>query len=196
MWPALIIAYLIGSIPFGLILTRLSGGGDIRQQGSGNIGATNVLRSGNKKLAALTLALDMAKGVAAVIIAQAIGAALGGTVFGLLLSAIAAVLGHIFPIWLKFRGGKGVATALGTLLALQLPLGLCVIGIWLLVFAATRISSLAALSAFVLATLTSSYLYSTVITGYMVVMTLVLVFTHRSNIRRLIRREEPRFDRI
>src|SRR5580693_3909808 len=122
-----ILAYLIGSIPFGLLLTKLAGHGDIRRIGSGNIGATNVLRTGNKPLAALTLFLDGVKGSVAVLLAQAIAPELAPV------AGLAALLGHLFPVWLKFKGGKGVATAIGVLLALGWPVGLMIIATWLLV---------------------------------------------------------------
>ena len=145
-WPYLLGAlaggYLLGSIPFGLLLTRLAGMGDVRRIGSGNIGATNVLRTGRKDLAAATLLLDGGKGAAAALI--------GNYFFGpdvMLAAGFGAVLGHNFPIWLGFRGGKGVATSIGTLLAVAWPVGLGVCLVWLLVAAVTRYSSLAALLA-------------------------------------------------
>src|SRR5271154_5418458 len=133
---ALVFGYLCGSIPFGLILTRLSGGPDIRRIGSGNIGATNVLRTGNKKLAAATLVLDGVKGAVPVLIA----APFGSTV--MLCTGLAALLGHLFPVWLRFKGGKGVATGLGVLLGTFLPVGLIACATWLLMAKVTRYSSL------------------------------------------------------
>jgi glycerol-3-phosphate acyltransferase PlsY len=127
-----VLAYLLGSIPFGLVLTRLAGYGDIRQIGSGNIGATNVLRTGSRVLAALTLLLDAGKGAAAVLIARAFGPDMAA------LAAGAAFLGHVFPVWLGFKGGKGVATAGGILLAYAWPAGLATLGTWLLVAVLTR----------------------------------------------------------
>src|SRR6478752_9906360 len=138
---ALAIGYLLGSIPFGLIVTKLAGHGDLRDIGSGNIGATNVLRTGNKRLAALTLLLDLLKGTAAVLIGARFGpdaAILGG---------LGAFLGHLFPVWLGFRGGKGVATYIGVLLGLYWPFALAFCAIWLLVAFLTRYSSLSALVA-------------------------------------------------
>ncbi len=132
------LGYFLGSIPFGLVLTRLAGLGDIRQVGSGNIGATNVLRTGNKFLAALTLILDSGKGAAA--------AALAGVIWGgdtILIAGFAAVLGHNFPVWLRFRGGKGVATSLGVLLVAAWPVGVAACATWLLVAGVFRYSSLA-----------------------------------------------------
>src|SRR5579863_3304896 len=139
---AFVLGYLLGSIPFGLILTRLAGTEDLRSIGSGNIGATNVLRTGRKGLAAATLLLDALKGAAAVLIV-----AYGAPGFPPLAAAAGAFLGHVFPGWLKFRGGKGVATFLGCLLALDWQAGLVFIALWLIVAAATRYSSAAALTA-------------------------------------------------
>ena len=136
-----LIGYLLGSIPFGLVLSRLAGYGDIRKIGSGNIGATNVLRTGNKLLAALTLILDSGKGAFAVLIAQQFGSDAA------VLAGAGSMLGHTFPIWLGFKGGKGVATALGVLLAISWPVGLIACATWLLVAAVLRYSSLSALVA-------------------------------------------------
>ncbi|MSO71439.1 MAG: glycerol-3-phosphate 1-O-acyltransferase [Alphaproteobacteria bacterium] len=145
VWPyyltAVALAYLIGSIPFGLLLTRLAGLGDLRRIGSGNIGATNVLRTGNKSIAAATLALDACKGAAAVALALTYGPDIG------FVAAIAVVLGHMFPLWLGFRGGKGVATSLGALLVFTPPVGVLVCLAWLAVAVLSRTSSLAALLA-------------------------------------------------
>jgi glycerol-3-phosphate acyltransferase PlsY len=136
-----LIGYLLGSIPFGLLLTSAAGLGDIRKQGSGNIGATNVLRTGNKKLAAATLLLDALKGVVAVMICGFFGP------IAAVAAAMGAVIGHMFPIWLKFKGGKGVATSIGVLLGLSWPVGAIVCALWLAIAAAFRYSSLAALLA-------------------------------------------------
>ncbi|MDD3371762.1 MAG: glycerol-3-phosphate 1-O-acyltransferase PlsY, partial [Alphaproteobacteria bacterium] len=133
----ILLAYFLGSIPFGLLLTRLAGYGDIRKIGSGNIGATNVLRTGNKKLAAAVLLLDALKGVAAVKIALAVDPNIGG------IAALNAVVGHMFPFWLKFEGGKGVATSIGVITALNWPTGLLAMGVWLPIVFLLRISSLA-----------------------------------------------------
>lgn len=137
-----VLAYLLGSVPFGLVITRMLGLGDLRQIGSGNIGATNVLRTGNKAAAAATLILDSGKGAAAVLIARALTAEDGAQ-----LAALASFLGHLFPVWLGFKGGKGVATFLGTLLALAWPAGVLACATWLCVAALSRISSLSALLA-------------------------------------------------
>src|SRR5215472_2732291 len=136
---AAVIGYLLGSIPFGMVLTRLAGLGDIRHIGSGNIGATNVLRTGNKALAALTLALDLAKGVAAVLI----GSLWGGD--AMLAAAGAVILGHMFPVWLGFRGGKAVATALGVLIVIAWPVAMIAAALWLATAILFHYSSLAAL---------------------------------------------------
>ena len=180
--------YLIGSIPFGLILTRLAGLGDIRRIGSGNIGATNVLRTGNKPLAAATLLLDGLKGAVAVIVFLGIfdnrlAAAAG----------LAAIIGHMFPIWLRFRGGKGVATGLGVLIAIAWPIGLAACATWAIVAALLRYSSLAALTAFLL-----SPLYAWLLTHDRVLILLsaaiaILVWLrHHANIRRLATGQEPK----
>jgi acyl phosphate:glycerol-3-phosphate acyltransferase len=137
--PAAVIGYLLGSIPFGLVLSRLAGYGDIREIGSGNIGATNVLRTGSKVLAALTLVLDLGKGFAAAALTRHWGEPAA------LLAGFAAVLGHLYPVWLGFRGGKGVATALGVLAAIAWPVAVIAAAIWLAVAFRTRYSSLAAL---------------------------------------------------
>ena len=182
----LILAYLLGSIPFGLLLTRLAGLGDIRQIGSGNIGATNVLRTGNKKLAALTLLLDGLKGAAAVLIAAHFAPATAP------FAGLAALAGHLFPIWLKFRGGKGVATGIGVLLALMWPVGLAVMVVWLATAYLARRSSLAALVAFGLSPAFALF------TGYgdrlwLTVTVMAIIFiTHRANIRRLKAGTEPK----
>jgi glycerol-3-phosphate acyltransferase PlsY len=179
--------YLLGSIPFGLILGKLAGLGDVRDAGSGNIGATNVLRVGGKKLAALTLLLDALKGTAAVLIAAQFGGDAAALAAGL-----GAFLGHLYPVWLGFRGGKGVATYIGVMLGLYWPAALAFCAVWLLVAAVTRYSSLAALAA---AAATPAMLAAL---GHWSLATLALIFTvllivrHRSNIERLVRREETR----
>lgn len=183
-------AYFLGSIPFGLVLCRLFGYGDIRLIGSGNIGATNVLRTGNKPLALATLILDSGKGAAAVIAADLIT---HGNFTIMMLTALAVLLGHLFPIWLKFKGGKGVATTLGTLLALAPWVGIAACLIWVLVAAIFRYSSLAALAAIGLSPLVSSYIYdSDNLAGLLGIITLLVFFKHRENIKRLFKGEEPK----
>jgi glycerol-3-phosphate acyltransferase PlsY len=179
-------AYLLGSVPFGLLLTRLSGAGDLRAIGSGNIGATNVLRTGRKGLAVATLLLDLAKGAAAVLLARSL---FPGTEA---LAAFAAVIGHCFPVWLRFHGGKGVATTMGVALGLAWPIGLVYALVWLGVLAATRISSLGGLSAVLaapLAALATGYgAYAPVLGA----ITLLVFWLHRANIGRLVAGTEPR----
>ena len=181
-----LLGYFLGSIPFGLLLTRLAGHGDIRRIGSGNIGATNVLRTGNKGLAALTLLFDLAKGAAAVIIAQR-----WGTVAGLI-AAGCAILGHMFPIWLGFRGGKGVATALGVLIPLAWPVALGAALLWLATALLFHYSSLAALVAAAggagLAALVTDRPTALLIGG----MALLIILRHHANIRRLLAGTESR----
>lgn len=211
VWIALAIGigYLLGSIPFGLVLTRLAGLGDIRSVGSGNIGATNVLRTGNKPLAAAVLVLDSGKGAIAVLLAPLIVAMLSASgtdsaaaADARVLSAmagVAAVVGHNFPVWLKFRGGKGVATTLGTLIALSWPVGLAACAIWLLVAVITRYSSLSALIAVALAPVTAYMLLPDTVARTIIVASLILAVLvwvrHSANIRRLMRGEEPNIGR-
>jgi glycerol-3-phosphate acyltransferase PlsY len=184
------LAYLLGSIPFGLVLTRLAGLGDIRQVGSGNIGATNVLRTGRKGLAAGTLVLDAAKGALSV---QAAGLLFGPT--WMPLACILAVIGHCFPVWLRFRGGKGVATGLGTFLALDLRVGLGACAVWLLVFVLARISSAAALGAFAVApVLAAIFLPRDWFIAPFLVAVLVW-WRHSANIARLYDGTEPKVGR-
>jgi glycerol-3-phosphate acyltransferase PlsY len=190
-WPALAIAallgYLLGSIPFGLLLTRAAGLGDIRGIGSGNIGATNVLRTGNKKLAAATLLLDAAKGAAAVLIARAW---LGET--AALIAGFAAFLGHIYPVWLGFKGGKGVATYLGVLIALAWPLALLFAALWLGVAKLGKISSLAAIVATIAVPIAAWSFAGRTVAMTVTLMSLVVLIKHRANIERLMAGEEPR----
>jgi glycerol-3-phosphate acyltransferase PlsY len=183
---AFAIGYLLGSIPFGLLLTSAKGI-DIRKVGSGNIGATNVLRTGNKGLAAATLALDALKGAAAILLVThfanpAFAPAAG---FG-------AVVGHLFPVWLNFRGGKGVATALGVLLAAAWPVGLACCAIWLAVAKLTKISSAAALAAFAASPLLAHLLATPTLRDMAAAIAVLVFLAHRENIRRLIAGTEPR----
>jgi len=180
---ALVLGYLLGSIPFGIILTRLSGGPDLRTIGSGNIGATNVLRTGNKKLAALTLLGDMLKGTAAVLLA---GWLLGGK--GAALAAgLGAFIGHLFPVWLRFKGGKGVATFLGILIGLKWSIALIFAAIWLSIAYLTKYSSLSALIASLLTPLLLLFwVRDAQMAGLMTILAVLLWFMHRENIARLL----------
>jgi glycerol-3-phosphate acyltransferase PlsY len=183
---ALVIGYLLGSIPFGLVLTRLAGTQDLRTIGSGNIGATNVLRTGRKGLAAATLILDALKGTAAVLIGARFGqdaAILGG---------LGAFLGHLFPVWLGFRGGKGVATYIGVLLGLYWPAAIAFCAIWLLVALITRYSSLSALVASAAVPCLLWFMGETRLAVLFLIFTLLLYWRHAENIGRLLRGEEGR----
>ncbi|MBN8529181.1 MAG: glycerol-3-phosphate 1-O-acyltransferase PlsY [Caulobacterales bacterium] len=183
-------AYLLGSIPFGLIITRLGGAGDVREIGSGNIGATNVLRTGRKELALATLLLDAGKGAVAVLIARQLFDNDALTA----LAGASAFLGHLFPIWLGFRGGKGVATFYGVLVAVAWPVGLVAAAVWIFVFALTRISSLSALVAAGLAVpvawLLGQSMPTLLLTAFMAGL---VILRHHENIGRLLRGQEPRF---
>jgi acyl phosphate:glycerol-3-phosphate acyltransferase len=182
-----VFGYLLGSIPWGLLLTRAAGLGDIRKVGSGNIGATNVLRTGNRTVAAATLVLDALKGVAAVLIAHAIA---GRNIA--LVAGLAAVIGHMFPVWLRFKGGKGVATGLGVLIAASWPVGIGACVVWLLVAKFARLSSLAALAAFA-ATPVLGAIFDNFSVVKLAFTIAVLVFVrHHENIRRLLAGTEPR----
>jgi len=184
---AFALGYLLGSVPFGLIITSLAGEGDIRKIGSGNIGATNVLRTGNRWAAAATLLLDGAKGAAAVLIARALFGDMAA-----LFAALGAFLGHIFPVWLRFKGGKGVATFLGVTLALYWPVGLLVAATWLVAALIWRISSLSALIGAALSTLYMILLGRPSFAVLTALLTILIYIMHRENIARLLRGEEPR----
>ena len=184
---ALVLGYLLGSIPFGVILTRMAGFGDIRAIGSGNIGATNVLRTGNKALAAATLLGDGLKGTAAVLLA---GAWLGPT--AALVAGFGAFIGHVFPVWLGFRGGKGVATYLGVLAGLAWPVAIGFALVWIAMAAIFRISSLAALTASLLTPIVLFITGQHAIALLYVLLTLLLWVRHAENIRRLIAGTESR----
>ncbi len=179
--------YFCGSIPFGLLLTRMAGMQDLRAIGSGNIGATNVLRSGRKDLAAATLLLDALKGATAVLIV-----AYSAPGFPPLVAAAGAFLGHVFPVWLKFRGGKGVATFLGCLLALDWQAGLVFIALWLIVAAAARYSSAAALTASAATPVAALVFGHADVAALFSLLTLLLWFTHRANIARLLNGTETK----
>ena len=186
---AVALGYVFGSIPFGLVLTRLAGKGDIRDIGSGNIGATNVLRTGSKWLAMLTLILDCLKATAAILIAQRLIAPDAGPS-----AAAGAIIGHLYPIWLKFQGGKGVATFLGVLIPL-LPIAAGVYAaIWILLLLTLRISSLAGMAAAVSAPIAAAMLHSSLV-PMLLGFALLVLWKHRENIARLSRGTEPRIGR-
>ncbi len=182
-----VIGYLLGSVPFGLILAQRLGLGNLREIGSGNIGATNVLRTGNRAAAAATLLLDAAKGAVAVLLARLVTGEDAAQIAGL-----AAFLGHCFPVWLRFRGGKGVATFLGVLLALSPAVGLASCATWLVAVALTRISSMGALLAAAMSTIWIFALGETRMFLLGVVLTLLVFARHRANIQRLRAGTEPR----
>lgn len=183
---AVLLGYFLGAIPFGLLLARLGGAGDIRDIGSGNIGATNVLRTGRKGLAALTLLLDLLKGVAAVLLARALFPGYE------VVAAVAAFFGHLYPIWLGFKGGKGVATYAGILFGLHWPLGLVYAALWIGVLLASRISSLGGLVAATAAPLAAAFMGTIDIVIPLVACSLIVLWKHRENIQRLMAGTEPR----
>ena len=189
---ALVFGYFLGSIPFGLLLTQAAGLGDVRKIGSGNIGATNVLRTGHKGLAALTLVLDALKGTAAVLIAHHVGGLYGIAILAGLLAGLGAFLGHIFPVWLGFKGGKGVATYIGVLIGVFWPAALVFCAAWLLVAVVTRYSSLSALAASVLTPLILVFQSDTAEATLAALMSALLIWKHSANIRRLANGEEPK----
>lgn len=183
---AALLGYLIGSIPFGLLLAMAAGKGDVRQIGSGNIGATNVLRTGSKGLAAATLLLDLAKGLVAVLLAwrwfpEAVSVA-----------ALAAVIGHCFPVWLRFKGGKGVATNAGVSFGLGWPIGAAYAVVWIGVLALSRISSLAGMAAVVAAAVAAALFGYERFVPVLAVIALLVIWLHRENIKRLLAGEEPK----
>lgn len=185
-----VLGYLLGSIPFGIVITRALGLGDLRQIGSGNIGATNVLRTGHKGAALATLLLDSGKGAIAVLLARWLG---GET--AAVLAGAGALLGHCFPVWLGFKGGKGVATFLGTLIALYWPLGLAACAIWVAVALVTRISSLSALVAVGTSPLVAALMGKGQIAAAALFMAALIFWRHKENIARLLAGTEPRIGR-
>ncbi|MEP7130762.1 MAG: glycerol-3-phosphate 1-O-acyltransferase PlsY [Sphingomicrobium sp.] len=187
---ALALGYLFGSIPFGLVLTRLAGKGDVREIGSGNIGATNVLRTGSRVLAALTLILDCLKATAAIVLAQRL--------FGLETAPVAAagaLVGHLYPVWLRFRGGKGVATLLGILIPLLWQAAVVYALVWLLLLLTIRISSVAGMAAAISAPVTAFILNDQALFPMLLGFALLVLWKHRENILRLRRGTEPRIGR-
>ena len=198
-----IICYLIGSIPFGLILTKLFDNNDLRNIGSGNIGATNVLRTGNKTLALLTLILDLSKSFIPLfiffklyphpIINDFFNLIIVDKIFLILVFGYFFVLGHCFPIWLKFKGGKGIATSLGVILSIDIFIGLCLLTIWILVFLIFKISSLSALISSTSFPILIFFKYEKVNLLYLsILLTIFVFFTHRTNIVRLLKKEEKK----
>ena len=186
---AVLIGYICGSIPFGLLLTRAAGLGDVRSFGSGNIGATNVLRTGNKRIAALTLFLDGLKGAVPVLLLTQFGGPQAGMIAGL-----AAMAGHIFPVWLDFKGGKGVATSLGVLFGLSWPLGLIFMVLWLGLAFVFRFSSLAGLATSALTPLWAYLMGRPDLVIPTALIAIVIWIMHRANIGRLMKGDEPKID--
>lgn len=187
LFVALVLGYLAGSIPFGLILTRAAGLGDIRTIGSGNIGATNVLRTGNKKIAAATLVLDALKAALPILVVRYFWGEDAAR-----LVALGAFLGHCFPVWLGFKGGKGVAVMIGSLLALAWQVGLIFCAVWLLIAFTRRISSLAALTAAATAPIFAYVIVNERLSLVVAGLALLLFFQHRDNIGRLLKDTEPK----
>lgn len=186
---AFALGYALGSVPFGLIITRIAGAGDLRAIGSGNIGATNVLRTGRKGLAAATLLLDLLKGLAAVLIVARLWPEWTA------LAALGAFLGHCFPVWLRFRGGKGVATTAGIALGLAWPVGLAYAATWIGLLLTARISSVAGMSAAVVAPIVALMLGEREAALVLAMIAVLVVFLHRANIARLRTGTEPKIGR-
>ena len=182
----LIFSYLIGSIPSGLIFSKILNKGDIRKSGSGNIGATNALRVGGKLLGSLTLMFDLLKGLIVVIIAKLLGIEFIG-IYG-----FACILGHIFPIWLKFRGGKGVATVFGVVLGMHVIIGAVMMLLWIIVFRASKISSLASLSSIIISIIALSFGEHYIDSIFLILSLLLIVYKHKDNIIRLYNGEESK----
>jgi len=182
-----LIGYLFGSIPFGLLLTRLFGLGDVRNIGSGNIGATNVLRTGSKKVALLTLIGDVLKGAVPTLIGLHFAGVAGGLIAG-----IAAFLGHVLPVWLKFKGGKGVATFLGVLFGLAWPLALVFLAVWIGLALTLRMSSVSSLAGAWATPVAAHFMGRPQLVGGLVVLAVIILITHRANIARLLKGEESK----
>ncbi|MSO14296.1 glycerol-3-phosphate 1-O-acyltransferase PlsY [Rickettsiales endosymbiont of Trichoplax sp. H2] len=182
----LIFSYLIGSIPSGLIFSKILNKGDIRKSGSGNIGATNALRVGGKLLGSLTLMFDLLKGLIVVIVAKLLGIEFIG-IYG-----FACILGHIFPIWLKFRGGKGVATVFGVVLGMHVIIGAVMMLLWIIVFRASKISSLASLSSITISIIALSFGEHYIDSIFLILSLLLIVYKHKDNIIRLYNGEESK----
>lgn len=183
-----ILGYLSGSIPFGLLLTKWAGLGDVRTIGSGNIGATNVLRTGNKKIAALTLLCDGLKGYLPVLAASLIASP-----NAMIAAGLGALAGHLFPVWLKFKGGKGVATGLGVTFGWSWMLGLLFCGVWLAIFLATKISSASALAAVAIVAIVATFTAIPIVGWWpSMILAVAVWFMHRANIARLLKGEEPK----
>ncbi len=187
---SLVLGYLLGSIPFGLLIARAAGLGDVRKLGSGNIGATNVLRTGNKPAAALTLLCDASKGATAVLVGHFLGGDIAAAI-----AALAAFLGHLYPVWLDFKGGKGMATFLGVTLALSWPVGLMTCLTWLGAALLWRTSSLAALIAAAATPIYLAFWQQYFFTGVILLLAVLIFITHEENIRRLIKGQEPKIGR-
>ncbi len=181
-----LLGYLLGSIPFGFLLSQMAGVGDVRDIGSGNIGATNVLRTGKKGLAVATLLLDIGKGAAAVLIGGYFNPELAA------MAGFAAFLGHVFPVWLKFKGGKGVATFVGVLLALNWMVGVAVIMTWVLVAIVFKTSSLSSLTAAIAGPFLTYFLVAPTPAMWVFLMTFVIIISHRENLKRLMNGSEPK----
>jgi glycerol-3-phosphate acyltransferase PlsY len=186
---SVVVGYFCGSIPFGMLLTRAAGLGDIRAIGSGNIGATNVLRTGNKTIAALTLLCDAVKGAVPVLLMRQLGGESPA-----LIAAFAAFAGHLFPIWLGFKGGKGVATFIGILFGLAWPLGVIFLAVWLTMAALFKMSSLSALTASALSPIRAYALGRADLIVPLIVLAALIWYTHRANIGRLLAQTEPKID--
>ncbi|GAA4664156.1 glycerol-3-phosphate 1-O-acyltransferase PlsY [Bartonella pachyuromydis] len=184
-WFIFLMSYLIGSVPFGLIFTRLAGLGDVRKIGSGNIGATNVLRAGNKKVAALTLLFDMLKGTVVILVIKLLSNPIENSLI-ISLVGFFTFLGHLFPIWLKFKGGKGVATYLGVCLGVYWPAAIAFIIVWMVIFLLTRYSSLSALVAVVVTPIFVFYFSTSYFYCMLIAMSIFIYIKHYANINRLL----------